>query len=140
MTILALRTEFGRGHMRGAGRTLALIVAAAALAAAPAVWAQATAAAPATSPLHPVVYTMEQLRTGPITPEIQKQLGPLNTMSEVETLLKANRIPFAWQIGDIASTALPPELAGPIAALKPADVFVVPTPNGALIGTILSQH
>src|SRR2546423_1510747 len=79
--------------------------------------AQALAPAPAS-----VIYTIEQLRTGPLGPEIHQKLVPLHTMAEVETLLKANRIPFAWTIGDVGADKMPPGMASQIAALPPREV------------------
>jgi hypothetical protein len=118
-----------------------LALACASLAAAPAA-AQAPAkpAPPGQSMLHPVIYTMEQLRTGPLTPKIQQAIEPLNTMAEVEALLKANQVAFAWRVVDVGSDAMPPELAGQIAALKPSDVYVIPSPEGSVIGTIIRRH
>jgi hypothetical protein len=105
-------------------------------AAAPAAAAPAAAApAPRT-----ITYTMEQLRTGPLSPEIQQRMTPMNTIQEVEALLKANRIEFAWRMVEVANTALPPDLARQIAAMKPTDVYFIPSPNGALIGAIVSQR
>ena len=83
---------------------------------------------------------MEQLRTGPLSPEIQQRMTPMNTIQEVEALLKANRIEFAWRMVEVANTALPPDLARQIAAMKPTDVYLIPSANGALIGAIVSQR
>jgi hypothetical protein len=102
---------------------------------APPAAAPAAAAAPRT-----ITYTMEQLRTGPLSPEIQQRMTPMNTIQEVEALLKANRIEFAWRMVEVANTALPPDLARQIAAMKPTDVYFIPSPNGALIGAIVSQR
>jgi hypothetical protein len=100
------------------------------------------AAAPAAAAPAPrtITYTMEQLRTGPLSPEIQQRMTPMNTIQEVEALLKANRIEFAWRMVEVANTALPPDLARQIAAMKPTDVYFIPSPNGALIGAIVSQR
>jgi hypothetical protein len=100
----------------------------------------APAPAPAAAAPHTITYTMEQLRTGPLSPEIQQRMTPMNTIQEVEALLKANRIEFAWRIVEVANTALPPDFARQIAAMKPTDVYLIPSANGTLIGAIVSQR
>jgi hypothetical protein len=112
---------------------LAALVAAAASGAGTAAMAQAPAKAA-------ITYTIEQLRTGPLTPEIQQQMVPMHTLAAVEALLKANKIAFAWIIGDVSSDSLPPETASQIAALPPKEVFVAPSANGFVIGVIIGQR
>jgi hypothetical protein len=97
----------------------------------------AMARAPAQAP---VTYTIEQLRTGPLTPAMQQQMVPLHTLAEVESLLKANRIAFAWTVGDLRADALAPETASQIAALPPREVFVIPAANGVVIGVIIGRR
>lgn len=88
----------------------------------------------------PVVYTIEQLRTGPLASELQQQMIPLHTLSAVEDLLKKNRITFGWTIADLRVDTLPPEAAQQLAALPPKEVFVMPGANGVLIGVIIAQR
>jgi hypothetical protein len=97
----------------------------------------AVAQAPAKAP---VTYTIEQLRTAPLPPAIQQQMVPLHTLTEIESLLKANRIAFAWAVSDLSADALAPETASQIAALPPREVFVIPATNGVVIGVIIGRR
>lgn len=140
MGILGFETELGREPgMRILRRTPALaLIAAAMLATGPAAQGQPNPPPAAAQP--PVIYIMEQLRTGALPPELVQKLGPLNTLAEVETLLKANRIGFAWGVVEVASETMPPEWMKQLNALKPAEVFVIPAPNGTLIGVIVGRR
>ena len=117
--------------MRGRPSQLSGLVATLVLAMATGAVAQAPA---------PVIYTIEQRRTGPISSNITQQMIPLHTLAAVETLLKVNRISFAWTIADISSDKLPPEVVRQIAALPPGEVFVIPGASGVLIGVIIGQR
>jgi hypothetical protein len=88
----------------------------------------------------PVVYTVEQLRTGPIAPEVQQQMMPLHTLAAIENLLKANGISFAWTIADVRTDTLPPQIAQTLAALPPKEVFVIPGAGGVIIGVIIARR
>jgi hypothetical protein len=104
-----------------------------------AVQAQTAAQPPAPASV-PVIYTIEQLRTGPLAKTITDQMIPLQTLAAVETLLKTNRISFAWTIADIGADKLPPDMAKQIAALPPREVFVVSGNGGVLIGVVIGQR
>jgi hypothetical protein len=88
----------------------------------------------------PVVYTIEELRTGPIASELQQKMIPLHTLGEIEGLLKANRIAFAWGIAELSADKLTPESARQMAALPPREVFVNPGANGVIIGVIIARR
>ena len=78
----------------------------------------------------PLVYVMEQLLTGPITPAVLERMKPLDTLQQVEDLLKAETISFVWRRTEIGAEAIPPALAQQIAVLQPKAVFVLPQPQG----------
>jgi hypothetical protein len=101
--------------------------------------AMAQPPAPAPVPA-PVIYTIEQLRTGPVAKEITDQMGPMHSLVAVENLLKANRISFAWTIADISADKLPPAMVSQIAALPPKEVFVISGTGGVLVGVIVGQR
>lgn len=89
----------------------------------------------------PAIYDMETLRTGPLPDEFVKQLGPLHTLQEVESLLKANRVAFAWSRNQVRSTSLPPDFVRQIDALPPHEVFVTAQSNGGwLMGAVLAKR
>jgi hypothetical protein len=120
-----------------AALAMMLVVGVMAAGAGTAVQAQTAAQAPAPVP---VIYTIEQLRTGPLAKTITDQMIPLQTLAAVETLLKTNRISFAWTIADIGADKLPPDMAKQIAALPPREVFVVSGNGGVLIGVVIGQR
>jgi hypothetical protein len=90
-------------------------------------------------PATPVIYDMETLRTGPLPQEFLKTLEPLHTLQAVEDLLKANRIAFAWSRAQVSSGTLPASFVNQLDALPPREVFVMPGPDGALIGVIIGR-
>ena len=92
------------------------------------------------TPLHPVIYEMDTLRTGPLTPELLKQLEPLHTLQAVEELLKANLMPFAWAHTQVSAGALPSQFTRQIDAMPPHEVFVVKQGEGWLIGVVLGTR
>jgi hypothetical protein len=98
------------------------------------------AQAPAHAPGRSTTYIAEEIATGPLPHEILQKMEPLHTLVAVENLLKANRIPFAWRIGEIATAKMPPELAAVIAKLPPGEVFIIPQQNAILIAVILSAR
>ena len=125
-------------HAAGLVAVLAL-----ASAAAPASSVSAAAAVPPTpsaQALHPVIYTLEQLRTGPLPLQIVQRLGPIHTLRDAEDLLKENQIAFGWRTVDVSSGVMPPDLARQIAALPPKEVFVVNTAEGATISVVVRQR
>jgi hypothetical protein len=132
--------------MRRSPRLLALVAClalAGAAAAAPTQPPRGPPAAPSTQlmPAPPVIYEMETLRTGPLTPEFVKQFEPLKTLQAVEDLLKANRIAFAWGRGQVSSGTLPPDFVKALSALPPHEVFVTPQGDkGWLIGVVIEKH
>ena len=88
----------------------------------------------------PAIYVIEQLRTQTLTPEVQAELQPIDTMGEAEGVLKAHRLAFAWGIGDVRSTTMPPGMAVQLERLRPQEIFVANTPQGAVIGRVLSKR
>ncbi len=98
------------------------------------------AAAPA--PARPaMIYRLEVMRTGPLPADAAQKFGPMHTMDEVESYLKANDVSFAWRRQDMDSTAAAPEFVKALEDLPPNEVFVTPqSDGGAVIGTILSRR
>jgi hypothetical protein len=101
----------------------------------PAAGGYAAPAPPVPLALRPVVYGIEQLVTGSISPVLQAQMAPVHTLREVEDLLKANDVAFKWNKIEMRSADLPPEMVKQIAALPPGEVFVVPqgSPPGQIM-------
>ena len=87
----------------------------------------------------PAIYTIEQLRTGPLANELQQQMIPLHTLGAVEDLLKRNKVSFAWTVADVRVDTLPAEAFRQLSALPPKEVFVMPGSGGVLIGVILAK-
>jgi hypothetical protein len=87
--------------------------------------ANATAPRPAT-----VVYVVEQLITGPLTQGTLDRIKPLDTLQQIEDLLKASSIPFGWRRTELSTEAIPPGLAQQIAAMRPREVFAMPQAGG----------
>ena len=101
------------------------------------------AAPPAAAPqaaMPRVIYRLELIRTGPLPPDVLAKLGPLNTMDEVEKLLKAGDFEFAWRRADLDSATANPEFLKALRSLPPKEMFVIPQANGALIGVIVGQR
>jgi hypothetical protein len=88
-----------------------------------------------------LVYTMEMIQTGPVLADLIEKLKPLNTMQQVEELLKANRVAFAWQIADTPSARIPAALAAQFET-RPHEVFLLPQPRGGMVITTVlnSRH
>jgi hypothetical protein len=119
----------------------AALVAVGALAATATTTAVAQPAPGVITPLHPVVYDMETLRTGPLPQEFVKQMEPLHTLQAVEDLLKQNRVAFAWSRGPMSSATMPPDFVRAIDALPPNEVFVAPQSNGGwVMGVVLGKR
>jgi hypothetical protein len=85
---------------------------------------------PLAPPPAAIIYLAEQIVTGPLAPETLERVKPLNTLQQVEDLLKAGGIPFGWRRVELNTDTLPPALAQQIAALPPREVFVIPQSGG----------
>jgi len=114
-----------------------VIAAALALAAAPAL---AQPSGPGFTPLHPVIYEVETMQTGPLTPEILKKAGPIHSLQVMEDLLKANLVPFAWSRRQISAGALPADLTRQMDGLPPHEVFMFRQGQGWIFGVVLARH
>jgi hypothetical protein len=100
----------------------------------------ATPAPTVETPLHPVIYEMDTLRTGALPPDLLKQMEPIHSLQAIEDLLKANLIAFAWAHGQIGAGALPSELTKQIDTLPPHEVFMVKQGDGWLMGVVVAKH
>src|SRR5690242_6194856 len=101
-------------------RTPAAALAAVLILAAPAAAQAPSRAPPADTPSAPpgaqmaapgVWYTLEIVQTGLLPADIVEKLKPLNTLPEIEAVLKANRIPFGWRVNETPSAQIPAALA-----------------------------
>jgi hypothetical protein len=88
-----------------------------------------------------VIYRMETLQTGELSPEVLEKLKPLNTLAECEAVLKAADMPFTWGKAEYDSDVIGPAFVRQLEALPPGEVFVVPRQGGGtLIGVIIGRH
>jgi hypothetical protein len=86
------------------------------------------------------VYVVEQVVTAKLPAELLKQIEPLKTLRQIEELLKANSIPYAWRKADMNSAALPPEVMQLIDKLPPGEVFVLPMANNLTMNVIVGRR
>lgn len=100
-------------------------------------WAQP----PPVMPIPRTAFLMETLQTAAPGPEVIEKLKPLKTLREVEELLKANNLAFAWRRGEVETARLGPQLTEVLVKLPPKEVFVMPQKDGSLIiGVIIGQR
>lgn len=88
----------------------------------------------------PTVYDFELLQTGPLPEALRKQMLPLQTLSEIEDLLKQNRIRFQWGHLVLTTDKMNPEFIRKIADLSPREVFIVQQGDGWAISVIESTR
>jgi hypothetical protein len=88
----------------------------------------------------PIVYVLEQLQTGPIAPEVMERMKATHTLLEVETLLKVNRIAFAWRMTEVSTDQMKGNLAQQIAALPPKEVFVIRQGDSWLMSSVVARR
>lgn len=96
---------------------------------------------------HPDIYaarkrlTIEGVRfAAPNDPSLAAALKPLNTLDQVRALLTERKIAFTSGSGELDAFALDPRLVEQLLRLKPAEVFVLPQNNVALVATIVSMR
>jgi hypothetical protein len=78
----------------------------------------------------PIVYVLDQLATGPLTPELIERMKPLTTLQQIEDLLKGRGIAFSWRRTEVSTEQIPPAVAQQIAALPPKEVFIASQGQG----------
>jgi len=88
--------------------------------------------APPPAPIGPV-YTMEQVRTGPLSDAILEKMKPVHTIDEAEAVLKLAGVTFGWRRADVDLGRLAPEQAKQLQALPPNDVFIAKQKDGGYI-------
>jgi hypothetical protein len=125
----------------GGGRNLLAVIAALGLATAlPTFGHSQPAPAPPSAPKR-VIYRMETLQTKPLPAALNEKLRPLTSLQQVEELLKANDLAFAWQKVEVDSATLDPKMVVILEGLPPREVFVMPNKTGGLlIGVILDRR
>ncbi len=96
---------------------------------------------PVAQPAEPAtIYLMDQLVTGALPEVVLDEMKPLNTLDEVEALLKRHRLPFAWREAEVSSANINPQIAKQVAQLPPHEVFVAPQGPGWMISVVLSSR
>lgn len=96
------------------------------------------AAAPAPSAA-PQLYVVEQLVTQKLGADVLEKMKPLDTLLQVEELLKAKNIPFQWQRATFDPAKTDPQLLAQIQAVPPGEVFVVPGGDRLFINRIIGR-
>src|SRR4051812_47302235 len=66
-----------------------------------------------------VIYTVEQIVGPPLPAELMAKIKPMQSLQEVEDLLKANSVQFAWRKAELDASTQNPELIAQIEALPP---------------------
>jgi peptidyl-prolyl cis-trans isomerase C len=123
------------GVQRAAMIALALALAPAAAA------AQAPAVAPPVQPLKGALYLVEQLvAVGPLPAPVTEKMRPLNSLAEVEDLLKANSIPFAWSKAELNTALLDPRLVQQIESVPAREPFIIPQGDRVYIMVIVGKR
>jgi EpsD family peptidyl-prolyl cis-trans isomerase len=83
------------------------------------------------------VFTVDQIRMPrPSDPAILKSLEPLKTLEQIESLLKADNIPYQRAGGSLDAVGADPRMIDQIVKLPPNEVFVIPGGNGLLVNQI----
>jgi hypothetical protein len=87
-----------------------------------------------------VIYSVEQMVSPTLTPELMEKIKPMHSLKEVEDLLKANSIPFTWRKAELDAGAADPALIAQIEALPPGEVFVIPRANTLIYSVIIGKR
>lgn len=82
------------------------------------------------------IFVVDQMIVPSITPEVAKQLEPLDTLEQVQALLEQNKIAFSRVVGTIDALTIDGAAAEKIASLAPNTVFVNPDGAGVRINRI----
>ncbi|WP_294330054.1 EpsD family peptidyl-prolyl cis-trans isomerase [uncultured Sphingomonas sp.] len=83
------------------------------------------------------VYTIDQVVfPPPSSAEKLKQFAPLKTIDQLVAKLSADGVQFRRAPSQIDTAALPPEIAGKIAALPPQEMFILPSQQGLTANVI----
>jgi len=83
------------------------------------------------------IYTVDQLRMlRPTDPKLMKEIEPLNTLADIESLLTRENIPYKSGNDTIDAVGSNPQLIDAIVKLPPNAVFVYPSGNLALIDQV----
>ncbi|MCE7798532.1 hypothetical protein LWE61_18530 [Sphingobium sufflavum] len=72
------------------------------------------------------VFVADQLIIDGVNPPLVKAMEPIETLEEIEALLKARGIPFRRSIGAFDALSISPDAAEQISVLAPGSVFVTP--------------
>ena len=83
------------------------------------------------------IFTVDQIRTAnPNDPAVIKQLEPLKTMAQVETLFNQRAMPFQRATVTFDAVDINPQMVDALIGLPPAEVFVIPNKDAMLVGQI----
>ena len=83
------------------------------------------------------IFTVDQIRAAnPNDPTLVKQLEPLKTLAQVETLFTQRAMPFQRSTATFDAVDVNPQMVDAIAGLPPAEVFVIPNKDALLVGQI----
>ena len=83
------------------------------------------------------IFSVDQIRMPrPSDPAVLKALVPLKTMEEIESLLKADNIPYQRVATSLDSVGTDPRLLDAINKLAANEVFVIPGGDGLLVNVI----
>jgi hypothetical protein len=73
------------------------------------------------------------------SPEVLEKMKPLDTLLQVEELLKSGNIPFQWQRATFDPSKMDPQLLAQIQALPTGAVFILPGPDRVFINRIIGR-
>ncbi|OAN66844.1 EpsD family peptidyl-prolyl cis-trans isomerase [Sphingomonas sp. TDK1] len=83
------------------------------------------------------IYSIEQIVFPPPgSADKFKQFAPLKTLDQLAAKLTADGVQFRRAPSQIDTAALPPEIAGKIAALPPQEMFILPSQQGLTANVI----
>ena len=107
---------------------------------APAAQPRPAAGSAARAPGPAMIYSIEQIVSTTLNPELMEKIKPMHSLREVEDLLKANSIQFGWRRQEVDSSTLNPALVAEIEALPPGEVSVVPQGQNLAYNVILTKR
>jgi EpsD family peptidyl-prolyl cis-trans isomerase len=83
------------------------------------------------------IFSVDQIRMGrPSDPQVLKSLEPLKTLEEIETVLKADNIPFQRGSGALDAVGADPRIIAQVVKLPPGELFVIPGPQGLQVNHV----
>jgi peptidyl-prolyl cis-trans isomerase C len=84
------------------------------------------------------IFSVNQLRIAqPLDPKVLEAIKPLNTLADIEALLKTDHIAYSKGSGQIDAAAAPPGLVEAIVKLPPGEVFLFPSGASILVNQVV---